>query len=495
MKITKLNCTACGAPISIPEDIDQIVCTSCGTSLGIERGEGYVALKIADKLARAIESSGSQTQDAIRESTQVTRDELQKLQLAQELSAMQMQLSGIQSEIRALEHGSKNLKSAAQKLALRKNEYQLMERIRTLKLQVTTPAPDDLTGTLALAEWELDWVASEMTALQESAVQRKVQLLADLKNRSDALSASVKEMRIRQLKGRLPSFGMPDPPMDDLEQITHLLTVLDQDEKSIRSQLLTPEGLAVYNDIQARRKSLKAAQKRLQEDQKRALRQNQTVEREITRSGKPGLLTGLAAGIGVGVSAVLAGRQAAKPTQAERGPAADAAGDALPFDGGAATEETQRGSAAYVGGGCLLALLFLFIFLVVGVIAVGTSEGDDPAAVSTAMAPFFFSLLVGVILGTRAFLRRAAAAVNIKLFGQRGLLIRPRLPGIGLQSLGGVRTVVAISACVSVYLFTLSMYASVDATSAQAPVGIVIIGFFLGPLAAWWAARRTHFVV
>ena len=494
MKITKLNCTACGAPISIPEDIDQIVCTACGTSLGIERGEGYVALKIADKLARAIESSGSQTQDAIRESTQVTRDELQKLQLVQELSAAQMQLNGIQSEIRALEHGAKNLKLAAQKLNLRKNEYQLMERIRTIKLQVTTPAPDDLAGTLALAEWELDWIASEMTALQESAVQRKVQLLADLKNRSDALSASVKEMRIRQLKGRLPSFGMPDPPMDDLEQIIHLLAALDQDEKAIRNQLLTPEGLAVYSDLQARRKGLKAAQKRLQEDQKRALRQNVALQRESTRGGKPGLLTGLAAGIGVGITAVLAGRRAAQSAQAERGPVAYDSGDALPFDS-AAVEETQRGSAAYVGGGCLLALLFVFIFLVVGVIAVGTSEGDDPAAVSKAMAPFFFSLLIGVILGTRAFLRRAATAVKINLFGQRGLLVRPRLPGVGLQSLGGARTVVAISTCVCVYLFTLSMYAAAQASNPEAPAVIVVAGFFLGPLAAWWAARRTHFMV
>ena len=54
-------------------------------------------------------------------------------------------------------------------------------------------------------------------------------------------------------------------------------------------------------------------------------------------------------------------------------------------------------------GGCLLALLFVFIFLVVGVIAVGTSEVDDPTAITKVMTPFFFSLLIGVILGTRAF--------------------------------------------------------------------------------------------
>ncbi|NMB67585.1 MAG: hypothetical protein GYA20_02340 [Chloroflexi bacterium] len=45
----------------------------------------------------------------------------------------------------------------------------------------------------------------------------------------------------------------------------------------------------------------------------------------------------------------------------------------------------------------------MFIFLVVGVIAVGTSEVDDPTAITKVMTPFFFSLLIGVILGTRAF--------------------------------------------------------------------------------------------
>jgi len=497
MKISKLNCTACGAPISIPEDINQIVCTSCGTSLGIERGEGYVALKIADKLARAIESSGSQTQDAIRENTQVTRSELQKLQLSQELSAAQMQLNGIQAEIRALERGSKNLKLTAQLLALRQNEYQVMERIRTIKLQVTTPEPDDLAGTLALAEWELDWIASEMSALQGSAVQRRVQLLADLKKRYDALSASVKQMRIHQLKSRLSSFDIPNPAADDLTQISHLLAVLDQDEKSIRSLLLTPEGLAVYNEIQARRKEWKTVQKRLLEDQKRALQKNQMLEREISRSEKPGLLGAVAAGIGAGVAAVLAGRQTSRSTQAERGFAGEAVSDAVPAAAvdGVAADDSHRGSAAYVGGGCLLALLFLFIFLVVGVMAMGTPGKDDPTELNNAMAAFFFSLLIGVLLGTRAFLRRAAAGVKIKLFGERGLLIRPRVPGIGLQSLGGVRTIVAISTCVCVYLFILSMYAAAQSANPEAPATSVIIGFFLGPLAAWWAARRTHFVV
>jgi hypothetical protein len=39
--------------------------------LTVERGEGYVALKVAEKLTRAIESSGHETQAVIREGAQV----------------------------------------------------------------------------------------------------------------------------------------------------------------------------------------------------------------------------------------------------------------------------------------------------------------------------------------------------------------------------------------------------------------------------------------
>ena len=49
MQIVKLNCTACGAPISITEDIDILFCTSCGSKLAVERGDGYITLKLVEK--------------------------------------------------------------------------------------------------------------------------------------------------------------------------------------------------------------------------------------------------------------------------------------------------------------------------------------------------------------------------------------------------------------------------------------------------------------
>ena len=76
MKIIKLNCSACGAPhLHIPEDIDRLTCANCGTFLALERGEGYYALKAADQISEAIHETGRGTQDAIRQSTQETRNE------------------------------------------------------------------------------------------------------------------------------------------------------------------------------------------------------------------------------------------------------------------------------------------------------------------------------------------------------------------------------------------------------------------------------------
>jgi hypothetical protein len=42
------------------------------------------------------------------------------------------------------------------------------------------------------------------------------------------------------------------------------------------------------------------------------------------------------------------------------------------------------------------------------------------------------------------------------------------------------RAVVAVSACVCVYLFALSMYTAAQASNPEAPAVIVAAGFFLG---------------
>jgi len=59
MKIVKLNCPTCGSPISLPENVPQFNCASCGSLLTLEHGEGYYALKAAEKISDAIRSSSN----------------------------------------------------------------------------------------------------------------------------------------------------------------------------------------------------------------------------------------------------------------------------------------------------------------------------------------------------------------------------------------------------------------------------------------------------
>jgi len=59
MKVIQLNCPTCGASISIPETVTQFNCASCGSRLTLEHGEGYYALKAAEKISDAIRSSSN----------------------------------------------------------------------------------------------------------------------------------------------------------------------------------------------------------------------------------------------------------------------------------------------------------------------------------------------------------------------------------------------------------------------------------------------------
>jgi LSD1 subclass zinc finger protein len=259
MKITKLNCTACGAPMSIPEGVDQIICSSCGTALAIERGEGYMVLKIVEKITQTIESSGYKTQEAIRENMQVTRSELQRLQLSQELSATQMQLNSIQAEIRTLQRGQTNITAKTQLLALHKNEYQTMERIRALKKEISNPAQDNLTGRMELISWEISWIGAEIDALRISNHPQRLQLIVSLNARLAELKSALLSLQIRELRSHFPSFNQKDPPLNNPTEVAALLAMVNADEKNLRKLRYKPEGAAVYKEILIRQQRLTQA--------------------------------------------------------------------------------------------------------------------------------------------------------------------------------------------------------------------------------------------
>ena len=133
MNIQKMSCPNCGAPISVTEDLNQLNCASCGSTLSVQRGEGYAALKMAEKLGQAIQDSSLQTQGTIREGTQVTKIELKRLQLNQDITTAQLQLSNVQAEIRSLEREKSTGTIKQQLRELRQQEASLRPRIAALQ--------------------------------------------------------------------------------------------------------------------------------------------------------------------------------------------------------------------------------------------------------------------------------------------------------------------------------------------------------------------------
>ena len=133
MNVQKVSCVSCGAPIQVPDDVDRFNCTYCGAGLVVQKGEGHVTLKLAEQISRTVRDSVARTQATLREGTQVTQAELKRLQLSQELSAAEIQLSSIQTEIRSLMRQKRNRQIDQQLKELRKQESARLSQIRDLQ--------------------------------------------------------------------------------------------------------------------------------------------------------------------------------------------------------------------------------------------------------------------------------------------------------------------------------------------------------------------------
>ncbi len=239
MDLKKLNCTACGAPISVPDELDYINCAACGSFFSIERGEGYIGLKVAQKITKAIEDTGRGTQDVIREGTQVTRAELQRLQVTQEISMAEMKLGNLQAEIRGVQRAGTTPSAVSQMSSLRGLEYYSMEQIRSLRIRAAALGSQDPQTRLKNAEQEIEWLETEKTSLVNSNYSQvqKRELAAKLAQRSRALKQEAHDLRIYLIKRELPSFKINPLPLDTLEQTASFLKQANEDRQELDSSI------------------------------------------------------------------------------------------------------------------------------------------------------------------------------------------------------------------------------------------------------------------
>lgn len=504
MKITKLSCTACGAPISIPADLDQITCTACGTGLIIERGEGYVALKLAEKIARSIEISGIQTQDAIHENTSVTRQELQRLQMSQEVSSLQMQLNGIQTEIRLLRRDPENKKAKKQLCVLESKEFQMMEQIHSLKKQAFSPNPNNLRASISFYDWEYGWVDAEIAVLNEGNLSQKYDLITRLQKQKGNILNSLDALKTAELKKIFPSFTIPDPTTDNADQILKVLAMVDNDERGCRQYLGLSEGREVHRQLVQRQYNLrhradqlelaqvqrnlgslnmqpnpsdaaslvaylnqldtdiqtldrasgsnaiKDLRKQLNKSRYAAIKQLNSLNKANSRSTMADTTPGIFAGMSLFFAGIDSWFANITKTSASNGQWEK---HSQPNWVGTNRVGSDSKSVAHPTFGGFL--VWFFTLVLSFLIGSGLLSMTNKNAIATGfpVSLFVASVTIGFILGARAFLKRASASIRVEGLGKmKDVCILTRNPGKGINNLNAIKFWVGLIVLISVLL-------------------------------------------
>ncbi len=132
MEIQRYTCPTCGASLTVPGSASQVTCDYCGNTLAVTRSGKGATLELAQQVTETVAASSESTRSAIEDASQITRAELRRLQLTQELTTAQLQLTNIRREIRALEREKSTPKVRRQLRELRQKEEKLKEKINKL---------------------------------------------------------------------------------------------------------------------------------------------------------------------------------------------------------------------------------------------------------------------------------------------------------------------------------------------------------------------------
>jgi hypothetical protein len=247
MKTVKMNCASCGAPIAIPEDVNTLVCTSCSSTLSVDRGEGYITLKVIEKLAESIHEMGERTSSAIKENAFVTQVELKRMQLNQLISMEEMKINTLQAEIRAVKRRTTEnvtLNDELSDLLLQENDVRM--HIRSLETDISRLDPG----------WEdsLDVIKRDGRVINEAiAVLSPYAYIYNVQNRLNRMqNEKVKNenaydrLEAKLLRKNIVSFTYPLFESLTLEQMEELQQKIPLDLKLLKAR----EGSRVNTGFQ-----------------------------------------------------------------------------------------------------------------------------------------------------------------------------------------------------------------------------------------------------
>jgi hypothetical protein len=95
MNSAVLSCPSCGEALKVPRDVETLACTRCGMQLTVERGEGYVSLKILGEIKQQVEADMRAQERAA--------SELAIIRLNQELGLLGAEKESLEEKIKEVE--------------------------------------------------------------------------------------------------------------------------------------------------------------------------------------------------------------------------------------------------------------------------------------------------------------------------------------------------------------------------------------------------------
>lgn len=241
MKLIKLNCSACGAPISIPENLENLTCANCGTYLAVEHGEGYYALKAADQISNAIHESGRGTQDAIKQGAEETRKELKRLQLNQAYGTAQSALNATMAEQRTLARGTMTPAAARQLQALNFQEWTQWEDVRRIQMQLDVLEGGPIEQNDLALKSQIDMLDHSILILRTCQTSPKNQgLIQSLVVEKALYQGHYTDLQLKAYRQKIASFAIEKPYGEDLNELLSHLVQLNADFRRLNQQPATP---------------------------------------------------------------------------------------------------------------------------------------------------------------------------------------------------------------------------------------------------------------
>jgi hypothetical protein len=270
--------------------------------------------------------------------------------------------------------------------------------------------------------------------------------------------------------------------------LTEYLGCIDQDLQNLTHE----PGNYVVSELHTR----------LGKERERTLKQIRKLQKAAENAGKTGFVSIITAGVagffgGLALlfNRIFSGSKVQPAASATLHP--EVIG--MPAMGVAVAESTGSGGKAIlkpVGLGCLFGFLTLVIISVCMVMPVALLSSSHPAFDKLGPGIFLIIVTFGFLLGAWAFFSRAAPGTSIRgIGGMRDIVIASKRAGNGLINSRVVKILVGAVTWVLVYLIFLALIMFFQDAGSTLGIILMLVGFVLGPLAAWLVGRRTSMVL